>query len=438
MSLRKADYDSMLKIDYHGPCADMLDNSCALVARMDRHTEPTGGKYFYQPRRSTRTSNIGNRTDGSSENLPSGSRPGYGNSTFEAKSVYATFRITGLAIRSTKRDADAFAKAQVKQIEDTTKDLKKDVNRQLFGDGSAELCRFSATCTSSAGGVLTATVTSDLYPVEPTKFLYAGEKVDIRLRKTGALVNSANGVTISSVDSATQVTITGAGNAQTYTYTSAESCDILCRKDNIGDNSTGSATVIKECFGLYAALHKSSPGDIWGTNFQITGDYGNVDRTAANADWKGNVLTSGTSGVRRTFSVNLMQLGADTAEKFGGEISLYQTNQSIFRVYGSMLATAKQFDGNAMQLDGGWDALKVGTIPMVKDIDAPDYTVFAIDESTLMLGVIGDWEWIEDDGGGVLIRLPGQDQYEGAMVRDMELICNKPNANCIISDVDHS
>lgn len=437
MALRKIDYDSILKIDYHGPIVDQLENASAFCARMERYEEPTGGKQFYIPMRTGRTTSIGARNDGNSENLPTSGSPGYNNAVFTAKSLYATVRVTGLAMRSSKKDSYAFARAQVRDMEDTTKDLKKDVNRILFGDGSAELARLSATATSTAGGVATFTLNSDLYPVKPTRFMYAGERIDPIVRSNGNLANSITGMVISSVDSATQITVTGAGTSQTYTATSATDTVIFAREGNIGDNTASPAVKeIKEPFGLFAALHSSSPGDIWATNAQITADFGSIDRTAANSFWKGNVLAN--SGTLRPFSVNLVQQGIDEAATVGGgEISLISTNFPIWRVYGSLLASAKQADILAMKLDGGWEALSVNGIPMVKDVDSPDYTIFCIDESTMMLGVIDQWNWI-DEGGGILSRLPGQDQYEAVMVRDIQLICDKPIANTIIRDVAHS
>jgi hypothetical protein len=435
MALRKRDYDSILKEDYHGPIVDQLENSAALVARLERFEEPTGGRYFYLPTRTSRTAAIGARNDGDSETLPTSGRPGYAQATFPVKSLYATVRLTGLTLRTSKKDTYAFARAQVRDMEDTVKDLKKDVNRQLFADGSAELGLVNATVTcsittTSQAFTLNSTLGSVLYPTKPTRFLYAGERVDFRTRSTGALI--LGGAVVASVDSVTAATFTF---TITTTTTIGGTC-IICRENNIGLDSAAVATYeIKEPFGLFAALHASSPGDIWGTNANIAGDYGNIDRTAANSYWKGNRLFN--SSVLRPLSLNLLQQGIDEAETVGGgEISLLQTNYPIFRVYGSMLATMKQADVMAMKLDGGWDALAVGGKPMVKDVDSPDYVVFCIDESTLMLGVTDQWNWVDEDG--ILSRLPGQDQYEAVMVRDLQLISDKPVASTIIGDIAHS
>lgn len=437
MALRKSDYDVLLKEDYHGPISDLLENSAALVGRMERYTEPTGGRYFYQPLRTGRATSIGARNDGESETLPTAGRVGYGNVTFPAKSLYATVRITGFVLRSSKKDNLAYARAQVRDMEDTAKDMKKDVNRILFGAGDAGLAYIAATATASAGGTGQFQVNSNLFPTKPTKYFYVGQKLDFITRSTGAITTGFNGVEVTSVDSASLITISGTSASAAAGPTTIT--DVV-RDDNVGAIAAGGSNEIKEPYGLHAAINVSNPSAVWGTggSATIAANYGGQSRAVApyNVVWKGNRLAN--AGVLRPFSVNLVQSGIDEAEEVGGgEISLLQTNYKIFRVYGSMLATAKQYEGSVMKLDGGWDALSVGGIPMVKDVDSPDYRIYCMDESTFMLGVIDDWNWI-DEGNGVLGRLPGQDQYEAVMVRDLQLINVAPNKNTIIEDIAHS
>lgn len=433
MPLTKADFEAVLKIDYKGPIVDQLENSCAFMSRMERHVEETGGAHLLMPVRKTRTTSIGARTDGSSSTIPLGATPGYGNVTFPVRSLYASVRLTGLAMRVSRADKYAFARAQTRDIEDTVTDVKKDFNRQLFGDGSAELAYINA---NTATVTTTFTIASNLYPTNPAKFLHVGERIDLRVRtgttSSALLVDTA---LVSAINSSTQIEMTTSTGA-----TLAVSCSStasLYRQGNASADAGGTSPL--EIFGAYAAISKSNPSAIWGASYSLAPNFGNVDRSVA-AGYYFRAIELGNSGTRRPVSTNLLMQGIDapTESGGGGNVSLLQTNIAIYRVYGTLLAAAKQFEGAQMKLDGAWDALSVNGVPMVKDVDSPDYTVLCIDESTFMLGVTGDWSWVGEDGGSILSRLPQQDQYEAMLVRDCNLMCDKPSSNAKILDVAHS
>lgn len=439
MPLTKGDYESMLKIDYHGPMVDQLENSLFFLSKIERYVEPTGGRHLYMPTRIGRTTSIGARNDGSSENLPTGDRPNYASVTFPVKSLYATIRISGFAMRSSKPTALAFERALTSDMELTVKDMKKDLNRQLFLDGSGELCRIVGSGTTT-----TVTCINNWYPTNPTKFLYAREKIDIRTVTDGVIVTNGDGITINAVPTTTTFNYTTTG------FTKTTNTQAVYRYGNVGNNAAGSAVEVKEIYGLAAALYNVDPDVAQPSNYSsgyvdfgtraTIANFGGLDRgTAGNEYWKGNLLNNSTVGLR-SFSVNLVEQGIDQAEIIGGGvIDIIQTNHAIYRIYGSMLAAAKQYDGAQMKLDGGWKALDLNGIPMFKDVECPDYHIFLIDSTTLMLGVVGDWAWLEDgDTGGILSRLPGQDQYEGVFNRDCNLMCDQPNKNCVIADVAHS
>ena len=395
MPLTKSDFSSILKTDYKGPIRDLLNNTCLFLARMERNTENTGGNFCYIPLRTGRTGSIGARNDGASEQLPVGGKPVYGNATFDVKSLYATVRITGKVIRASKNKNTSFAQAQVRLIEDTVKDYKKDINRQLFGDATAELCLITAVSASdiSYGGATVSgqiyTADSNLYKTNPTKFLYAGMNIDIRAVTTGTVIANGDSLTVASVLSVTTFSAPGA-SAPSTTNAAAY------REDNA---ATGE---IKEINGLAAIIDTSNPANLY-TSTRVTANFGGIDRTS-HPEWRGQEL--GNSGTLRPFSINLVEQAMDLADiACGAQITLIQTNHAIFRIYGNILAVAKTIDMAKMNLDGGWKALGVNDVPMVKDVECPDYHIFCLDEASFQLAVTGDYEWIEDDGGGVLSRL---------------------------------
>jgi hypothetical protein len=418
MALNLSAYSKILKTDYHGPIIDQLENTSAFLGRMERVTVETGGNFYYEPLRTGRTSSIGARNDNADELLPKGSTPKYDSATFEPKALYATMRLTGKVIRASRSPTFAFVKAQVRDMEDTTKDMRKDVNRQLFGLGDAELCQV----VSGTSNVVT--VTSALYPTKPTKFLDVGMIVDVRVRTTGTIVTNGDSIEITAVNSANG-TFTYVGTEFTEATTQA-----IYREDNA---ETGE---IKEIPGLSAIVDDQDPNDILGTDYSVASTYGGIAR-ATNEFWQGQVINNG--GVLRPFALSLIQEGIDDSEvNAGGEISLIETNHAIKRVYGLQMATIKGADVDTMELDGGFKALKVNGVPMTWDVECPDHTIFLIDEDTFKLAVKGPWEWLEDGGGSVITRLPQQDQYEAVLQREMIPVCSKPKSNVKIEDISHN
>ena len=422
MPLRKSDYENAMKIHYFGPIKDQLENSTALLSRMERYEQETGGVHLQLPTRTGRTTSIGARGDTgiTGQTLPAGDRPTYSVATFTVKPQYLTIRVTGFAMRSARNPTFAFARAQTRDMEDSVKDFKKDINRQLFGDGSGRLAK------PVTGDSTVVVFTSDLYPTRPTHFMYARELLDFLIVTTGLIAEvtaGSIGNAVVTVDSATQATMTTIVDLVSTT-------DAPYRQDNV----TG--TDIKEMYGLDAVIDDSNPDAIHTSPAPVTGDFGNIDRATVTS-WQAQMLSN--SGTLRAFSVNLVEQGIDKPEEnAGGEVSLLQTNYAIFRIYGALLAAAKTADMAKMDLDGGFKALSVNGVPMVRDVDSPDYRIFCIDESTFYLGVTGDWAWLEDDGGGILSRISQEDLYEAVLNRDMQLMCDKPSASCKIEDVSHS
>lgn len=429
MPLTTTNFSNILKTDYHGPIVDQLENSSAFLSRMDRKTENTGGNFFYEPLRTLRTGHIGTRNEG--DIVPGGGtvtpgNPGYDAATFITKSLYAALRITGKAMRVSRGNAVSFAQAQVQDMEDTVTDTKKDVNRQLFGDGGGELAQIVAV---AAGTPNTVSISSYYYGTNPGKFMYAGMLVDVVNCSTGAVITNGQSLTVADVPLTNAFTYTGTAFTANTTLS-------VYREGTI--DLTSASTGPKDIFGLLAVCHTQNPASIANpSTARLTAKYGYIDRSGTGKSfWKGQVLDNG--GTNRPLTMNLLQSGEEASKlNAGGEVSFFQTNYPIYRIYGVGLSATKNADMSKMDLDGGFEALEVNGKPFVPDVECPDNVVFCLDEGTFKLGVTGDWEWIENNGS-VITRLPGYDNYEAVMVRDLQLICRKPRSSPQVKDIAHS
>lgn len=429
MPLTTTNFSNILKTDYHGPIVDQLENASAFLSRMDRKTENTGGNFFYEPLRTLRTGHIGTRNEG--DIVPGGGsvtpgNPGYDAATFVTKSMYAALRITGKAMRVSRGNAVAFAQAQVQDMEDTVTDTKKDVNRQLFSDGSGELAQIVAVASGTPN---TVSISSINWATNPSKFLYAGMLLDIANMATGAIISNGQSLTVADVPTTNCFTYTGTA------FTANTTLGVY--REGTTDLSSAS-TGPKDIFGLLAVCATQNPSAVpFPATPRLTSNYGFINRGGAGKSfWRGQVLDNG--GTQRPLTLNLLQQGEEASKlNAGGEVTFFQTNYPIYRIYGVGLSATKNADMAKMTLDGGFEALEVNGKPFVPDVECPDNVVFCLDENTFKLGVTGDWEWVENNGS-VLTRLPGYDNYEAVMVRDLQLICRKPRSSPQLRDIAHS
>jgi hypothetical protein len=87
-----------------------------------------------------------------------------------------------------------------------------------------------------------------------------------------------------------------------------------------------------------------------------------------------------------------------------------------------------------MTLDGGFKAVEYNGVPMVVDKDCVNYNIFFIDESSLEIYQMSDFDWMDEDGA-VLSRVSNYDAYEAVLYWYSELGVSKRNANVRLADI---
>lgn len=381
----------ILKNQYLGPIREQLNNDIILLSRLEKDDESVVGKNFTIPLHIGRNEGIGATTDGGT--LPTAGNQSYKETIVPMRYLYGRIQLTGPSMKASRSNEGAFVRALESEMKGLARDLKSDLNRQLFGDGSGLL----ATCASAS----TVNIT-----VDSTAKLRVGMKVDILVSATGATTAGVVGANIVGITSATVFVV---------------------------DTAPATPASIGATYAVYRAGAR---------NLEIMGLGGIVTNTdpasgalqglavATYPVWKASILAN--SGTPRTISESLMQTAIDTVSQAGdGEVSAIYNTFGVRRAYQALLTTDRQYV-NTMDLKGGAKAIAYDNMPIIADKNCPANKMYFIDENALKFYRLSDFDWMQGDGA-VLSRVSGSDAYEATMFLYSELGCSARNAHCALS-----
>lgn len=353
----------ILKERYGPKIVEQLENYTVFTKRLtkssDNISSDFGGKYVTFPIHVGRNSGIGSRFE--DEALPAAGAQKYDGARVGLKFAYGAIRVSGPSIALSDENPKAFAKVITEETEGVTRDLARDFNRQLFGNGNGAMAYFSAGSTGT-----TATVAK-------ARGLGQGDLVDV-YDNTGAKTSGANGVTILAVNPVTRVITFSVA-------TVVVSGGYLTRKGSGNDPVKGN----REITGLDAIVDDS--GILYNVDPSIQPVWKAVEQTA-----------SGVGNIEEDLTLLTDQIFAN-----GGKTNLLITTQGVRRAYAKELMTLRQ-TVNRTEHEGGFSSLKFttdgpsGEIDILVDLDAPTGSVIALDMSDLTLYRDKAWDWLERDG----------------------------------------
>ena len=403
MAATLATIDSYLKEVYQGRIREQLNDEIVALKRITRSgsgvTNEVGGKYVTFPIHTRRNSGIGSRFE--NEALPAAGQQGHAAARVGLKYAYGGVQLTGQAISLSDTDAKAFAKALDNEVEGLKNDLKKDMNRQVYGSGNGAIA------------VATGANTAAVAPVADARLFQVGMVVDTQ---TGNTVDNT-GLIVASVD------LTAGANTVTFTTTpgtATAAADIIVRKGS-GVAAGGN----RELTGLAAIV--SASGTLY-----------NID-PSVEPEWKANVDSNG--GTNRALSEALMIGMTDDIRTKGGSTSLILQSLGVRRAYFNLLSQLRQ-TVNTQEFTGGFSGLAFttdrGEIPVVADVDAPLNKQWYINEDALTYYRDEDWHFIDRDGSmwkQVSDSNGDYDAYYARMVEYHELATDRRNTHGLVSDI---
>jgi len=404
--------DAVLKNDYVGPVRETLNQKAVLMFNADTEDEgssvpaSTGegvtfrglareseslefaGRQYIIPAHTSRNEGGGAIDEGGP--IPVAGQQGWTDLSDNLRHILWSIELTRFAIRLSARNEGAFLRLLEAETKGAVKDMRKDVNRQAYGNQTGAL----AAVTADGANTVT---------VDTVQYLRVNMRVDL-VDVTNDTVLATNRTIQAINDSTKVVTYSGADVTGTTNHR-------ICR--------TGSWK--KEINGL-------------GKLIDNTGTVHGVDSSLAANKWHRSQVQDAAGAA---FSEDLGQQLIDSIDVSGNdEVEFIVTTHGVVRRYSNQLKALKQFtDRESVRLRGGFKALLFNEMPMLKDPDAPKGVMWFLNADALMWAWLpdgklpGDWDWVDDDGAILTRKADRTDAFEGYLAGDFNL--NAPARNSL-------
>lgn len=405
MSQTTTNADAALKEFYRDTIRDQLNNAVKFLNQIDTNTDDIEGRRAVLSLHTTRNSGVGARAEGGT--LPTPGHQGHEEERIPFYSFYGTIKFSGQVIEAMSSNAGSFARTVEMETKGITKDVHRDLNRQLWGTSNGVIC----TAASESAQVITldsGTTTTQLRQLEVNMVIDVGTVANPTLRGTGLLITAVNRSTPS-------ITVTG-------TIGTVAGTDFIFRS---GSGGAAGGVGQKEITGVQTIVNDS------GTLF-------NVNPTTVPV-WKSEV--DGNSGTNRATTDNLFERMMDDVFNEGGsEIDQIWVSAPVRRNYAAQLKTLRRLN-NTIELTGGFKAVSVdigrGEVALVDERDVPENQAYCFTMEHMIEFVMSDWDFMDMDGS-VLKHVANEDAYEAILRSYRELATDKRNAHGRIDDLEAS
>lgn len=408
MSLTLSTADAALKEFYLPAVREQLNQTNAFLAQVEKNTTDIEGRRAVLSLHTRRNSSVGARSEGGDLPGTSGATTAIGNQSYAEERIplkynYGRIQLSGPVIRAMRSDKGSFVRAMESETRGVTNDLKRDVNRQLWGDASGQIVRFAANNNTTILTLHTSTTRVQQRQLE------VGMVIDIGTATDADAI--ADSYTISAVSFATLPgTITVSGAAITTTTSHYAFRAGVADADPTGVELSGVRKIV----------------DSSGTLFNVS-----------DATWVSYVDSNG--GTNRSVSENLFASVMHNREIVAGDSPSLQwwSSDGVHRAFANLLTAQKRFT-NTVEVKGGFKGLDVtaggGSVALMWERDVPANTAFLLAPEHLIEFSMSDWEYMDEDGA-VLSRQSNKDSYEATLFKYHELATDKRNSHAKLADL---
>lgn len=448
-----SNYDEVLKTFYLPAIQEQLNHDTILGDLIDVNEEDVSGKEATIEMHYGKTTGIGARGD--MEALPAANYQKFKQATVPMQYNYGRIQISGPTIAATRDERGAYAKVLDTEIKGVVRDLKKDINRQLWGAGHGLLARWRGGATTtitlqkkyrgnSAGG-------DGFGSTFGAKYMDIGDPLTpvvatISSATTGIYVVDATNIAPTAI-------VTTNADYDTLTCTNADVTEAVGTFyvqfnnaiANLGADGAAAGVNRKEMMGLRGIVTDTDLDNVSFNNGTYTGLTVNdplQGLAVSTYDWFKATVDSHASGRyagQRALTLNLMDKMFDSVEEKAGQNygpDLILTTRALRREYLDLCRADRRFV-NSMTLDGGWKAIDYNGIPLTVDNDAIDGEIYFLTTKDLALYRMSDYDWMSKDGA-ILSRVSGYDAYEAVLFRYAELGCSRRNSQGVITDLSYT
>ena len=391
----------ILKEYYLGPVAEQLNNEVFLVSRLESRSEDLVGKRAYIPLHTSRSGGIGARAE--NDSLPDAGNQTYSKAVYDLKYLYGRVSVTGPSMAKTKNEAGSFLQALKSELDGIRNDLRKDLARQVYGDGTARVATCAATTTSAT---VNLNSTGGAEAIRKGQ-LYVGMVVDIGTAADVDVIAAGRKITAVDYTNST-ITISGA------TVTTTTSHYVTRAGSAVDGAAAASGSRSNEVDGIRRLVSDAAT------------TVGEIDASTATF-WDNKRLDSaGAIDLEKIQKVlNLVRLE-------GGMPSVMITTLGVQReLYLTLEDQVQYIDPASLNYAAGFRTLSYAGMPIISDIDAPYGKMYVLDESTLKVFSDQDWHFLDADGQ-TLRQRADHDAFEAIMARYINLGATKRSNQAVL------
>jgi hypothetical protein len=364
-----AAFDAALKDLYVGPIVEELNQKTYALDQIERDADSIDmtGRRAVIPLHKNR--NRGRKSIADGGTLPTAGAQVYLDAIVPLRYHYYGIELTDQVIEASKSNEGAFISAIEAETKGVAVDMRKDMNRQVFGLGNGVLAK--ALKTSKAAKL-------EVQNEIEMQYLNVGDVVDVLVESTGATTNGVVGAEI--------------------VERSVANKEVTLSKEL-------AAELAAETYAIYISGNRGNEMDGLRNITQNERTLHSVNSaTAGNAFWKGNTVKAGTSvSATQVAGESLFEQLADNVGAQGnGDVEVFLTTRGIRRRLADSYQSQKRFnDAKAVDVHGGYSAIMVNEIPVVSDDDCPLQYAFGFNKSALKWFEQTKPGWLEMDNGGI-------------------------------------
>lgn len=362
--------DAILKDDYHGPVVEQLNQKTYMLDQIERdsdHIDHTGRRAIIAVH-TGRNRGRGGRGDGGT--LPVAGVQAWADAIIPIKYQYQSMEISDGAIEASKSNAGAFLSILEAETKGVAQDLKKDMNRQIFGTGDGKLATVAATAEESK-----------TIELDSVQYVQVGDPVDVLVEATGEKSEGIEAVTVvKRIPAEKKVELSEKVKKVGTTYAVY-----------ISGSRANEINGLRNIINTGRTLHEINSA------------------TAGNEYWNSTTVKVGESAAAPAVAgeSSFIELADEVGFNGNGEVEVFITTRGIRTALANTYQSQKRFnDAQAVNIHGGYSAIMVNEMPVIADDDAPKGFVFGINKDSFRwFQQAGGPHWLESPQNGDVFRL---------------------------------
>jgi len=398
----KAAADAILKDLYVGPVVEQINKKTYMLDQIERdsdHIDHTGRRAVI-PLHTSRNRGRGSR--GAGGTLPTAGVQGYADAIVPIKYHYSAIEIEDAAIEASTSNEGAFLNILNSETKGCAEDMRKDMQRQVYGTGDGLLGTLAKTAEE--------TKTLELDSVQ---YVAVGDPVDVLVKSSGEKSEGVEAVTV--------VKRTG-GSTKTIELSEKVKKATTSYGVYISGSRANESNGLRNIIAANRTLHEIN------------------SETAGNEYWNGVELKVGTSASETAIAgeTSFEELADEVGFSGQGEVEAFLTTRGIRRRLADTYQSQKRFnDAQAVNIHGGYSAIMVNEIPVIADDDCPRTYAFGLNKESFKWFQQASPGWLDRDGGILKLKdgaTAGTKQaiWQGWFKWYANLGCIAPNRNGVM------